>query len=56
MNAPTSLITNRVMTKKFKLAALASLLSIVVLINGCGQAGATKTEGEIAEDEDSHSC
>ncbi len=51
MNAPTSLIINRVMTKKFKLVALASLLSIVFFLNGCSQAEATKTEGDIAKEE-----
>ncbi len=42
-------VTNS-MNNKFKMAALAALLSAVVLLNGCGKAEATKTEGKIVEE------
>lgn len=38
-----------VSSAKSRFAAFAAILSTVVLLNGCGQAGASKTEGEIAE-------
>jgi membrane fusion protein (multidrug efflux system) len=50
MNAPTSVNVTGSMNNKFKMAALAALLSTVVLLNGCGRAEATKTESEIAEE------
>jgi len=50
MNAPTSVNVTGSMNNKFKMTALAVLLSTVVLLNGCGTAEATKTESEIAEE------
>ena len=50
MNALTYGNVTDSMNNKFKMAALAVLLSTVVLLNGCGKAEAVKTEGEIAEE------
>ncbi|MFQ3249458.1 efflux RND transporter periplasmic adaptor subunit [Glaciecola sp.] len=49
MNAQTSQNKTDFTSNKFKLAIFGTLLSTVLLLNGCGQAGASKAEGAEAE-------
>ncbi len=49
--ASTALTSNR-MNSKIKMSALITLLSTVLLLNGCGQAGASKVDEEIVQKEE----
>lgn len=49
MNAQISHDVTSSTNTRFKFAALAALLSTALLLNGCGQADASKTEDDIAE-------